>query len=244
MGYPLGLNKQSLVVITYDWLREVKIEVDKNSKIDVNEKVKKQYFYYLNAKHDEYHLTALEFALDIRKFEIGLYWKRATYFWAFIAAIFTGFFALKAGKSSINPYYFLLLGILGYIFSFSWYMVSRASKFWQQNWEMHVDMLEDEFIGSIYKIVKNPDNLSIIRPLDSYACSVTKINQLISIFLSFAWIYWICDALNDILPYGLCIIYDISAAISISFLLSIIIIKSTKSTLDRKQSCNMFIVRK
>lgn len=68
-------------------------------------------------------------------------------------------------------------------------MVSRASKFWQQNWEMHVDMLEDEFIGSIYKIVKNPDNLSIIRPLDSYACSVTKINQLISIFLSFAWIY-------------------------------------------------------
>ena len=30
--------------------------------------------------------TALEHALDIRKFEIELYWKRAAYVWAFIAA--------------------------------------------------------------------------------------------------------------------------------------------------------------
>ncbi|TQP38712.1 hypothetical protein FLM09_19635 [Vibrio cholerae] len=28
---------------------------------------------------------ALDYALDIRKFEIELYWKRATYFWALIA---------------------------------------------------------------------------------------------------------------------------------------------------------------
>ena len=31
---------------------------------------------------------ALAYALDIRKFEIELYWKRGTYFWAFIAAAF------------------------------------------------------------------------------------------------------------------------------------------------------------
>lgn len=34
---------------------------------------------------------ALALALDIRKFEIDLYWKRATYFWAFIAAAFAGY---------------------------------------------------------------------------------------------------------------------------------------------------------
>lgn len=34
---------------------------------------------------------ALELALDIRKFEIELYWKRATYFWTFIAAAFGGY---------------------------------------------------------------------------------------------------------------------------------------------------------
>ena len=31
---------------------------------------------------------ALEYALETRKFEIELYWERAKYFWAFIAASF------------------------------------------------------------------------------------------------------------------------------------------------------------
>lgn len=35
---------------------------------------------------------ALKMALDTRKFEIELYWKRATYFWAFIALAFGAFF--------------------------------------------------------------------------------------------------------------------------------------------------------
>ena len=33
----------------------------------------------------------LAFAADIRKFEIELYWKRATYYWTFIAAAFAGY---------------------------------------------------------------------------------------------------------------------------------------------------------
>lgn len=37
---------------------------------------------------------ALAYALDIRKFEIDLYWKRASYFWTFIAATFAGFITL------------------------------------------------------------------------------------------------------------------------------------------------------
>ena len=33
--------------------------------------------------HKDKAEKALDFALDIRKFEIELYWKRVTYFWAF-----------------------------------------------------------------------------------------------------------------------------------------------------------------
>ena len=33
-------------------------------------------------------------ALDIRKFEIDLYWKRAAYFWTFIAAAFGAYFLM------------------------------------------------------------------------------------------------------------------------------------------------------
>jgi hypothetical protein len=36
---------------------------------------------------------ALDIALDTRKFEISLYWQRAAYFWALIAAAFAGYFA-------------------------------------------------------------------------------------------------------------------------------------------------------
>ncbi|QWF70402.1 hypothetical protein KEF85_13820 [Methylomonas paludis] len=41
---------------------------------------------------DKKKLTAaLTNALDTRKFEIELYWKRATYFWTFIGVIFGGY---------------------------------------------------------------------------------------------------------------------------------------------------------
>ena len=41
---------------------------------------------------------ALERAHDIRRFEIDLYWKRATYFWTLLAAVFGGFFLIQASE--------------------------------------------------------------------------------------------------------------------------------------------------
>jgi hypothetical protein len=40
----------------------------------------------------------LGFALDIRKFEIELYWKRATYFWTFIGATFAAYGAVQVAS--------------------------------------------------------------------------------------------------------------------------------------------------
>ncbi|MGC9946768.1 MAG: hypothetical protein ABSF64_10410 [Bryobacteraceae bacterium] len=42
---------------------------------------------------------ALEHAMDIRKFEIDLYWKRATYFWTFIGASLAGYAAVQASST-------------------------------------------------------------------------------------------------------------------------------------------------
>ena len=45
----------------------------------------------------------LEKALDIRKFEIELYWNRSKYFWTFIGVTFGGFFALQlSGPKNIQ----------------------------------------------------------------------------------------------------------------------------------------------
>jgi len=58
---------------------------------------------------------ALQLAHDIRKFEIDLYWKRATYFWTFIAATFAGYFAIQAGNDFASVYVVTCLG-----FCFLW----------------------------------------------------------------------------------------------------------------------------
>jgi len=136
---------------------------------------------------------ALEYALDIRKFEIELYWKRATYFWTFIAATLAGYAVIQRisdehSKGELS----LLLVCLGVIFSLAWYLVNRGSKFWQNNWERHVDMLEDVTIGPLYKIIlseEDPDK-NILRKIltDAGTFSVTKINQILSFFVLMVWV--------------------------------------------------------
>lgn len=63
---------------------------------------------------------ALEHALDIRKFEIELYWKRASYFWTFIAATFAGYGAVSvsSGPGAAKSDLLVLLSCLGIVFGY------------------------------------------------------------------------------------------------------------------------------
>ncbi|RCW81636.1 hypothetical protein DER71_1231 [Halanaerobium sp. DL-01] len=131
---------------------------------------------------------ALEKSLDIRKFEIELYWKRATYFWAFIAASFAGYFTILSKSITRKDTSLLILGILGFVFSYSWYFVNKGSKFWQNNWERHVDYLEDEVIGKLYKTVRYSNKISFLKPTREFPMSVSKINQILSFFISLSWL--------------------------------------------------------
>lgn len=130
---------------------------------------------------------ALGYALDIRKFEIELYWKRGTYFWAFIAGAFTGY-ALTHKSPDPDPWLSILFSALGLVFSFAWYLVNRGSKFWQSNWERHVDLLEDMTLGPLYKVVAVTADNSSGNPLTSAAqFSVSKLNQVLSVFVVAVW---------------------------------------------------------
>lgn len=137
---------------------------------------------------------ALDNALDIRKFEIDLYWRRATYFWTFIAATLAGFVAIQASSSESKTDLSILLASLGSVFSFGWLCVNRGSKFWQENWEYHVDMLEDLVHGPLYKVVlsrRRPNGLNqwLLHGLTGPSpISVSKVNQLISLFVTLVWI--------------------------------------------------------
>lgn len=148
-----------------------------------------------NSVSDEsINAKALEQALDIRKFEIDLYWKRATYFWTFIAATLAGFVAIQASSSTNKTDLSVLLCNLGIVFSFGWLCVNRGSKHWQENWEKHVDMLEDQVIGPLYKVIlsrgrpKGPGEWAVHLLTGPSPISVSKINQLISLFVTIMWL--------------------------------------------------------
>jgi hypothetical protein len=130
--------------------------------------------------------NALDKAWEVRDFEIELYWKRATYFWAFIATIFAGFFVFLGNK---HLYYgtflnrssvLLLISSFGVIFSLAWVLVNLGSKFWQENWEGHIGNLEFEYYGHLYRRLSP-------KQLKKYHYSVSKVNALVSCFVLSIW---------------------------------------------------------
>lgn len=123
--------------------------------------------------------AAYERAFKLRDFEINLYWKRAVYFWAFITTIYAAYCKVwncalcdcKLGTSLL----LVVLAGLGFFFSVAWIFVLEGSKHWQENWENHIDLLEDYVTGPLYKTYK------------SGAISVSKVNSAI------AWVIAVCS---------------------------------------------------
>ncbi|HWR03695.1 MAG TPA: hypothetical protein VN419_06720 [Humidesulfovibrio sp.] len=138
----------------------------------------------------------MKYALDIRKFEIDLYWKRATYYWAFMVTTFVGFSTLSAKDNQAGSQDVLVaLSGLGVILSWGWFLANKGSKQWQENWENHVDMLEDDVIGPLYKtVMKRPPARTVAECLSLFFLgpgefSVSKINQLISFSVFIFWVF-------------------------------------------------------
>lgn len=143
---------------------------------------------------------ALEIALDTRKFEIGLYWERAKYFWTLLGITFGGYignFLVLANKDALikldeqqqlfaSAFIPLIISVLGVLLSWAWYCVNKGSKYWQENWENHVALLEDDYIGPLFKTLTEKQTSNKIT--DPVRYSVSKINILVSLFVFNIWI--------------------------------------------------------
>lgn len=120
-------------------------------------------------------------AWETRNFEIDKFWIRTAFFWGFIAIIFGGYITIMTNENNQNlialnfDIYLILLGI---IFSVAWFLVVLGSKNWQENWEAHIDMLEDSITGPLYKTI----NCSSIPYY-----SVSKINIFLSVLIILVW---------------------------------------------------------
>ena len=103
--------------------------------------------------------------------------------------------AIQASAAQNKQDLSVILSCLGVVFSFAWLCVNRGSKFWQENWERHVDILENEVTGPLYKVVLSRNLDGYTRPekvrdwiTGPSALSVSKINQLISLYVFILWV--------------------------------------------------------
>ncbi|MBB5358274.1 hypothetical protein HDE76_001480 [Rhodanobacter sp. ANJX3] len=123
---------------------------------------------------------AYEVALDIRKFEIDLYWKRSGSFWLLVGGIAASLGLALGAKSGVVfsraalEIVCLFISLLGCFVCVAWVLVNRGSKFWQRNWELQVQILEDRVIGPLYKSVFAERDVKVMY-------SVTRINECIAV---------------------------------------------------------------
>jgi hypothetical protein len=133
---------------------------------------------------------ALNRAYQLRSFEIEHYWKRANYFWAFQVAIFAAFGLLWRDSSlptncvtnldstKWGPVTVALSG-LGVLTAVANYLSADGSKFWQENWEKQIEMLEDEIEGRLYKTVWLSEK--------KISYSVSSVNKFLSAYFIVFW---------------------------------------------------------
>lgn len=118
-------------------------------------------------------------AWEAKNFEIENYWKRANYFWAFQVASFAGYFGVIGSDAyEASPQILYALICIGFVTAQAWLLTNKGSKTWQRHWEQHVDMLEDQITGPLYKVITSPKTFS-----------VSKINELVSQFFRLIWIF-------------------------------------------------------
>lgn len=124
-------------------------------------------------------IAALDKAHDIRKFEIDLYWKRATYFFAFFTVITAayGYLFTHTGYITYTPF----ISIIGTVFLICFYYVNIGSKYWQENWELVIDKLEYYVTGNLYKVL-------FYKTINDLRPSVSNINTFLSAFMIMLWL--------------------------------------------------------
>ncbi len=125
--------------------------------------------------------AALNRAHQIRQFEIELYWKRANYFWILQAAVFAAIgITWRIGGTSFPGVLPVALSALGALTASAGYFSAKGSKFWQENWEHHIDMLEDEFEGRLHK--------TAYVGKDGIRWSVSGVNDRLAVCFVIFWI--------------------------------------------------------
>ena len=126
----------------------------------------------------------LEIAIDNRKFEIDLFWRRTIIFWGFVAALLIG----VSRVITVNRQLAIVLSAMGFIFSLIWTLVNRGSKSWYESWEEKADtyFIQLYRYKKMYKKIKKDEHdiLFILRSRDY------SLSRLLIALSDFSLIFW------------------------------------------------------
>lgn len=120
-------------------------------------------------------------SVQIRNFEIDLFWKRSLFFWGFISAAFIGYAALRQSELRI------LVACFGMVCSFAWTLVNRGSKYWQESWETKVERFELPVTGVLFAKEEDPQFYKGCW-LRGRKYSVSKLAIALSDYASLVWL--------------------------------------------------------
>lgn len=126
-----------------------------------------------------------------------------------------------------------VLACVGLIFSLAWFLTNRGSKYWQENWENHVDMLEDGITGPLYKtVLHRPEKVGLLpRAIEGPApFSVSQINQWVSLSTLAVWLPLIVNVLPE---------FDLSQQVSVKHVVIGIITTLTVYLMLRRTKSNI-----
>lgn len=161
--------------------------------------------------------AAYDKSWENRNYEIDKFWTRAAYFWGFIVLIFGGYITVITSdniKNVTDIHLDLYLLSLGLLFSLAWWLVIKGSKCWQENWENHIDFLENFISGPIYKTV-------FYRQRRFY--SVSKLNEIMAIAVLLVWVALYIQNIYNLYQLGLNNIdWGATITIIVTFLFTIV----------------------
>jgi hypothetical protein len=127
----------------------------------------------------------------------------------------------------------LFLILLGGIFSVAWLLVICGSKRWQENWEAHIEKLEDSITGPLYKTL-------YYKP-KKYFYSVSKINKILAWVVIIVWVLLLAqyiagkyNFIQDIMAL-LKNHFFILASIALTIICIIVLINSGRSSFDKSR---------
>lgn len=173
---------------------------------------------YDNAFKDADKKEAYKEASDVRKFEINLYWERTKYFWAFITTIYVAYYHvyLNVYDKQNGKLPLLVLAGLGFIFSLAWVLVNHGSRHWQENWENHMDLLEDSVTGPLHKIHKANVSFSVSK-INLYLSYVICVCALVFFMFEIAEFCKSLKFIPKILFFGILILFTVTGGLAFIF---------------------------